>query len=171
MEQAFQRILAEIYHIVSKKALAQEGDGPAAVRAPLACWGRGPLAACRVGMAVGARAVKQRCGCGLWLQPPLHARQPTCSSMAPPRTTTAGACQRHRHQGHRGGARGQEEEQLLPVRLGAPARGSASWMPARGGRTAAAAAQAPARLGRLPCSGAAWGRPAALPQKPAALTT
>jgi Ras-related protein Rab-11A len=33
VEQAFQRILTEIYHIVSKKALAAE-DGPAAVRAP-----------------------------------------------------------------------------------------------------------------------------------------
>ena len=30
VEQAFQRILTEIYHIVSKKALAAE-DGPAAV--------------------------------------------------------------------------------------------------------------------------------------------
>jgi Ras-related protein Rab-11A len=45
VEQAFQRILTEIYHIVSKKALASE-DGPSAVRKPAS-------AECRVGVHAG----------------------------------------------------------------------------------------------------------------------
>lgn len=47
VEQAFQRILTEIYHIVSKKALASE-EGPAAVSSACrrgaadgCCWCRG----------------------------------------------------------------------------------------------------------------------------------
>lgn len=48
--QAFQRILTEIYHIVSKKALASE-DGPAAVR--LAGWHAGHEHALGHGMCCG----------------------------------------------------------------------------------------------------------------------
>ena len=48
VEQAFQRILTEIYHIVSKKALASE-DGPAAVRG---AGGVGPACAYTAGAAV-----------------------------------------------------------------------------------------------------------------------
>ena len=64
MEQAFQRILTEIYHIVSKKALAQE-DGPAAVSEPP--WRAGPAS-----QPAGSAAPSQRSV----LQQDAAARQP-----------------------------------------------------------------------------------------------
>ena len=61
VEQAFQRILAEIYHIVSKKALAQEGDGPAAVRAAAAACRRRRLT--RLPAAAARRCCRCCCCC------------------------------------------------------------------------------------------------------------
>ena len=88
--QAFQRILTEIYHIVSKKALASE-EGV------------------QVGGGLRGGRAKRRGARGSASLAPTHPPAPfppLCASLPGPQ-------QRHRHQGDRGGARGQEEDELL----------------------------------------------------------
>ena len=92
MEQAFQRILTEIYHIVSKKALAAE-DGPAAVSnaAGMDGWlqrvgrrGRGQgeaVGECtvvEVAWAAGAGVAWHACPARCRAHPRLHVFPPAC---------------------------------------------------------------------------------------------
>lgn len=122
VEQAFQRILTEIYHIVSKKALASE-DGPAAVSTGglLACWrgmpARDGVRPQQASLGNPSLATCDRCALALCVRC-TDACSPTCPGLG------AGSHQRHGNQGHRGGARGQEEVHLLLQRLSSAAGGS-----------------------------------------------
>jgi hypothetical protein len=101
VEQAFQRILTEIYHIVSKKALASEDN--VAVRA---CWlvGRGERGD------DAAAGMTREAGFALLAS---VDHEGSLQSYACRLCVAVGTRQRHCHQGHRGGTRGEEEDCVL----------------------------------------------------------